>query len=291
MKKRTTEDFIKIIGDDYTLLSEFNGNNTKVTLKHEVCGKNWLAWPGNVIKGIRCPFCSNQKKKTPLEFAKLVYDITEGEYESLGDYTTVANITTLLHVTCGTIYEVSANKFLSGRRHNACRGHKTGPRRVRKTTTTFNAEIISLPYRLESEYTFCNEPAIFRHLKCGKTFTRTPTKVLSQLWGCPHCTTRGFNKSKPAILYSFEINNLCKIGITTRQFTDRYNKTDRSNIINLRTLNIATGEAALVLEGKLKQLCKEHRYFGPSPFTDSTGVTELFTKNQKLMEVLDVTFE
>lgn len=62
-KKKTTEEFKQELDDDYTLLSDYDGNKVKVLLRHETCGFCYKVTPSDYIQGKRCPKCSRKQSK------------------------------------------------------------------------------------------------------------------------------------------------------------------------------------------------------------------------------------
>ena len=46
---------------DYALINEYNGYNTKILIKHIVCGNEYYITPANFIAGKRCPNCISSK--------------------------------------------------------------------------------------------------------------------------------------------------------------------------------------------------------------------------------------
>ena len=105
--------------------------------------------------------------------------------------------------------------------------------------------------------------------------------------GCPSCSSYGFDRNKPGILYYLSINNgqAYKIGITNRTIEERFLVSDLQKIEVLHYWSFEKAEEALSRETKIKQLCKPYKYLG-LPLL-SSGNTELFTINI-LEEVTDV---
>ena len=63
-KKLTTEEFkekvFDIVGDEYSVLSEYKNSETKILMRHEKCGYEWLIRPINFTTCYnRCPNCRN----------------------------------------------------------------------------------------------------------------------------------------------------------------------------------------------------------------------------------------
>lgn len=63
---QTTETFKykvdKIVGNEYSVLSEYNGSHTKLQMKHNTCGNVYWVEPNHFLySGARCPKCKNSK--------------------------------------------------------------------------------------------------------------------------------------------------------------------------------------------------------------------------------------
>ena len=59
--KRKIYDLVK---DRYTMLSEYINSNTKIKMKHNICGTEYEVLPFNFLNGNRCPKCSLQLKRS-----------------------------------------------------------------------------------------------------------------------------------------------------------------------------------------------------------------------------------
>lgn len=97
--------------------------------------------------------------------------------------------------------------------------------------------------------------------------------------GCPCCAQHGFDKTKSALLYYLKILSdgvvAYKIGITNLSVIKRFNSTDLSKIIVVKTWDFPLGIDAYNKEQEILKLYKEFKYIG-DPLL-STGNTELFT--------------
>lgn len=63
----TTEDYSKLIKEknpEYTLISDYKNEKTKIKLFHSKCGKEWETLPRNFLyNGCRCPYCKENISK------------------------------------------------------------------------------------------------------------------------------------------------------------------------------------------------------------------------------------
>ena len=123
-KKRTNEDFIKIVKEtgarEYLVLEEYNGANKQIMFKHLKCGFEYPATPNNFIRGTRCPNCFGNTKKTTEEFRKQLIEKFDYEYELIGEYLNAHTKVKIKHNFCGNIYDVDPNSILKGHRCPRC---------------------------------------------------------------------------------------------------------------------------------------------------------------------------
>jgi hypothetical protein len=106
-------------------------------------------------------------------------------------------------------------------------------------------------------------------------------RVDSHLRGssCPDCSSIGFDKTKPAILYYLKINGgqAYKIGITNRTVEERFTKSELQCIEILATKYYNIGEEAYITEQQVLKEYKEYQYSSEKLLL--TGNTELFIKD------------
>ena len=110
---------------------------------------------------------------------------------------------------------------------------------------------------------------------CNNTFTVTPNIHLSGC-GCTYCCNKGFDKSKPAMLYYLKVagGQAYKIGITNYSVQKRFTVADLKLIEIIKTWEYAVGGDAYKAEQYYLREYKEYKYLG-DPLL-SSGNTELF---------------
>jgi len=91
MAKKTHEQFVaevfNQVGEEYTVLSLYKGARERVIVRHNVCNEECPVTPDNFLnKRKRCGFCCGNRKNTPEQFRKQVYDLVGDEYIVLDDY-------------------------------------------------------------------------------------------------------------------------------------------------------------------------------------------------------------
>ena len=126
--KYTQEEFLKIIydlvGDEYTVLSDYNGNRNKILMRHNVCGNEWWITPSNFIEhGTRCPIENGKIKYSTKEYKQKLYKINSN-LELLDEYT---NSSTKLHFKClkdNYVFLAQPKQVLQGSGCPCCAGRK-----------------------------------------------------------------------------------------------------------------------------------------------------------------------
>jgi hypothetical protein len=123
-----------LYNNEYTLLSEYINDKTKIKIKHNKCNNDFEVKPSYFLKenGTRCPYCFGSKKKTTEEYKKEVYNKVKDEYTVLGDYINTNTKILHRHNKCNKEYLVSPNKFLNyNRRCPYCKSSK-GEEKIRE---------------------------------------------------------------------------------------------------------------------------------------------------------------
>lgn len=132
---KTHDEFIKQVcekyNDDYIVLDKYIDNKTKIKFKHKYCGYEFMMTPGNFLRSVGCPKCSNSIRITLDDFKKEVFDLTGNDYTVLGEYKNAHSKIKIRHNICGNIYDGCRNMFLKGQRCPQCSSSK-GEDRVKR---------------------------------------------------------------------------------------------------------------------------------------------------------------
>jgi hypothetical protein len=95
-QKRTHEIFIKevesILGNDYTVMSKFEGRKKEIKIFHSKCGKEYITKPDGILSGGRgCPFCRYEEsaKKTRKKENVFIEELDKLNINLLSSYKTV----------------------------------------------------------------------------------------------------------------------------------------------------------------------------------------------------------
>ena len=193
-ERKTTEQFkqeIKeLVGNEYTVLSEYKNAQVKIRIKHNKCGYAYEVTPQAFLNGRRCPKCSNHLPMTDSRYKQKVQSLVGDEYTVLNSYTDPRTDVAIRHNKCGYVFHTQPYNFLSGTRCPKCAGN------LAKTTSQFKQEIYNLvgtEYTVLSEYKGSSKKVQMKHNKCGYTWW---VQASSFLGGnrCPNCNG-GISKS------------------------------------------------------------------------------------------------
>ncbi|MGG3891982.1 DUF2726 domain-containing protein [Metabacillus fastidiosus] len=186
-RRKTHEEFVaqvyRLVDDEYTVASEYKGDNEYILIIHNKCNHNYKVKPSNFIQGTRCPECRGTKKKTTEKFKQEVYDLIKDEYTVLGDYQSNRTKIRIRHNICDYVYDVVPGNFLRGARCSKCMGVK------KKNTEIFKQEVFNLvedSYLVIGEYSNTISKIKMRHEECGFEFDVSPNKFLNGT-RCPYC--------------------------------------------------------------------------------------------------------
>lgn len=126
-RKFTTSEYkaqvAKITDNAFEILGEYVRDSDKILTKHKVCGFEWGISPTHLKGGKRCPKCSGRVRKDTEYFRQEVFEIVGDEYEVRSEYRSAHEKVAFFHnsdVCGGTVFKMTPDSFLSGRRCHAC---------------------------------------------------------------------------------------------------------------------------------------------------------------------------
>ena len=155
LKRKEHDDFVKecaqLVGNEYTVLSEYISTHTHVKMKHNHCGNEFDVMPSNFLRGKGCPNCkgkkiSEKKTHTHNQFVERVFELVGDEYKVLGTYERARKKVLIQHVKCGYQYEVTPSHFVLGTRCPMCNESK-GERAIKEYLEFRN-------FKFEKEFSF-----------------------------------------------------------------------------------------------------------------------------------------
>lgn len=197
--KKTQEQFVQeihnLVGDEYTILSQYINTNTHVKIKHNTCGYVYLVKPGNFLTGYRCPIHQHDTtRKTHEQFIQEVFDLVGDEYTVKEKYISSGKKIKLLHKKCGNIIHISPQHFLHNRRCVICFRERQR-KIIRKSQEDFKKEVFDLvgdEYTVLGKYEKYNKKIEIRHNKCGRKYTITPQLLFSKKGCCIYCSESNY---------------------------------------------------------------------------------------------------
>jgi hypothetical protein len=193
-KRKTHEQFEKELiakrGNEYTLLEKYQKWDTKMLVKHNVCGYEWKVTPANLLAGqSKCPNCSKKIRLNTKTFQEKIHRVLDKTYTVIGEYINDGSHVEILHETCGYVWNAVPNWIFCS--HVKC------PRcqnRENYTTEEFNRKLMEMTddeYELLGEYINNRYLTTFRHNTCGHIFEEAPNKIMFGSSPCPECYESG----------------------------------------------------------------------------------------------------
>lgn len=205
-KKKTHEEFVqqvyKLVGNDYEVLSKYDGKEKYILVKHNICGNEYKVKAGNFLNGRRCPVCSikNKSAKSSIGlngFKERVYNLTGNEYEVIGEYKNAKTKVKMKHIKCGNEFFITPNNFLyNNARCPICaykkraKTHIGDYKKYVDYVKSFKSEILTLDDKPITEDTWkgVSYKYKFKCIKCGefseKTFYNFKNLNQKTCWKC-----------------------------------------------------------------------------------------------------------
>jgi len=128
--KQFKEEIYNLIGSEYELIGEYIRALDDVIFKHIICGYQFKMRPNSFLNGQRCPKCAERIKYTTETFKEKIYELTNGEYNVLGEYINNKIHILIKHNICNHEYSINPNAFLKGCRCPKC-GESKGEQEIR----------------------------------------------------------------------------------------------------------------------------------------------------------------
>jgi hypothetical protein len=198
------DDVYSLVGDDYSVMSEYLHSLEPVDMLHSKCGNIYSVKPSFFLGGNRCPKCARNSKKTTSQYKSDVYDLVGSEYVVLGEYKHSKSKINKLHVKCGSEFLVAPNDFLRGGRCPHC-----SPVAM-KTTEQFKQDVYNLvqdEYIVLGEYKGVKRKLTMRHCieNCNYEWDILPTNFLKGT-RCPKCCESKGEKRISDFLDKYKVN-------------------------------------------------------------------------------------
>jgi len=195
---------------DFHIVGDFKGGmNNPCMVHHDVCGKTFKSTPATIIrykspKG--CSYCSNVHKYSDDEIKDYIRNHAKG-YTFVKSFYKKHHLTiTVIHDSCGYMYDVTFNVFTRPHRCPKC------SKSVLKSPEEFKNEFKALAgneYSLLSNYHNSHSYILVRHNVCGMIYNVSSTAFLSGT-RCPRCNYSHGETMISNVLDSLNVEYSCQ---------------------------------------------------------------------------------
>lgn len=186
-KRKSLEQFNRELilkwNGEFIAVGEYRGSKEKVAVFHKRCEEVIEMYPDNLLKGHGCKICSNNYKRSTLQFKRELRNIHCSDYSVLGSYKNRHDPILIKHNRCNTIDFVTPNSLLRGHCCAKCWGNK------KLSTTEFNEKLKDAGqghYILLNQYQNMKSPVFVLNTYCRHKIWAYP-EVLLRGCGCPLC--------------------------------------------------------------------------------------------------------
>jgi hypothetical protein len=123
-QRKTTKQFVQevyeLVGGEYTVLGEYINNQTKISIKHNICNYEYLVTPGHFLRGRRCTECrkvilSNKFAKKHENFIDDAYNLYGNKYTILETYINAKTKILVRNNECGHEWKIQPTHLLNDR--------------------------------------------------------------------------------------------------------------------------------------------------------------------------------
>lgn len=185
-----------LVGDEYTVFGEYVNTDVKIGFTHKDCGHSFDMTPANFLKGQRCPSCAGVMRLDTKVYKERILNLTNGEYLVKSDYKTSRDKVTMLHVECGTEWDVTPiNFYHNGSRCPNCFGARFIDSKIFQDEMN---EVSYGEYTLLSEYKGLLKKVDVKHNLCGNIWSVSPSGFMHDGTRCPKCRNK-ISKGEKAI--------------------------------------------------------------------------------------------
>lgn len=201
----TFSEFVNINYPDFEVRSEYVSSKDNIIIYHKKCDREFSVITRNFKMRGTCSLCNGRFKSNTYEFKEKVKNLTNDEYDVIGEYTTCKDKIRLVHKKCSTSYFATPDDFINGgTRCPECFGNN------RKTTKRFKNEVFNIfgnEYIVLGEYKNNKTPILMKHNvgKCNHEFMVSPDAFLRG----SHCNKCGTEKrsGKNHYKYNFSLTD------------------------------------------------------------------------------------
>lgn len=257
----------------------------KVTIYCTSCKTFFTQKPYNHLNGQGCPICKGTSNTT----VETLYALTK-DLPYTFDYSNYVNGKSVVSVYCEkhkhTTYRTVRHIKNRQTYCSICHKNRIAEEQQARAADNFIADATAKFGNLYAydHVTYINATTKVKILckRCNTYFEQIPHNHIRGT-GCPSCSgdMQGWGKSrfagKPTVFYVLQVNNVYKIGITTKSVDIRY-KSEQLPINVLYQTTFYDGELAWMLEKLVLRTFRAFKYTGPRVLTTASN-KEVITKN------------
>lgn len=192
MRKKSHMEFLaemESINSNISILDEYDGDRIKLRCECKICGNQWMASPGHLLRGRGCPSCAikkqeKSKRKTQEQFLSELSERNLG-VTVLGSYKGANVPIEVKCKKCGYIWAPIPSSLLRGSGCPSCAGNQ------KKTHKQFVEQLqkVDPSIKVLGKYINTDTKIEVKCIKCGKTWFSTPNNLLDG-HGCGRCAGR-----------------------------------------------------------------------------------------------------
>jgi len=212
---RTLEEFNEIVfnlcDEEYSVLSEYNGSEEKILLKHNTCLNEFYMTPNNFIQGQRCPKCAVilkglKRRKTHEEFVNDINKKYPNKYTILSEYEVQTKKIKVKYNDCGHENTVNPNSIFKGIGCLICANETIGDKKT-KSKEQFEMELnLKFPNRFEIlEYNKQSGEIKVLHKECNGIFYKNRGTDLLKNGSCSICAMSSLENTVKEVLQKYNI--------------------------------------------------------------------------------------
>jgi hypothetical protein len=188
---------------DYTIVGNYETNDSPLYIKHNICGNVSLTTPSTHLRNKGgCNFCFKNVKQTKEIFQENSNLIHNNEYLIIGDYINSDYKTEIKHLICGNIFYQSYDKHINSKQRCSYCYNTTGKLNKKllqeKSNLKYNKE-----YTINGDYINNYTKIEITHTVCGNTYYQIPNNHLKRkcffCYGTPLKTNEQFQKESDLI--------------------------------------------------------------------------------------------
>ena len=203
-RRKTQQEFIdqmRLKNPGFIVVGEYVNNKTPVRIKCSACGYEWSPWPNNMLRGERCPSCTNIKRRSKEEFVSELA-ITNPGIVLIGSFSNVSTKAQFKCEKCGHEWMTLPSTLLRGHGCPICSRKLMGTEM--KSNEQFLRELSEINGFVEPLEEYKGNRTKIQcvcHI-CGCIWQTTPHALLSGN-GCPDCCKTGTSFYEQFIFLAF----------------------------------------------------------------------------------------